>query len=486
MSLPSLSLIALLFNFISLAASLAVLMLTLWQSRRIINLILALFLIAVIVNAVALMAYRVSDLLFGLSPRIWVYLSANSIGAYGVLLFIFTSEYAGVNTRWVRIGYVIGGLLWAASVWLTWTDHLFSRVEVTPEGFSEVWFTPTGKVLTIVLLGFLLLAQIGLFINPNPRSRSLTPGVLIFILGTLTNIVPVLGRWPIFSILTTISVLLIGRALVRRQLLNPLAELNRELAETNAELARANRLKAQFMATMSHELRTPLNSIIGFTTLHADGVYGPVSGKQHERLSAVLRNAKNLLALINDVLDLSKIDSGHMELNPAPVVISGLLNNILTTFEPLAREKGLYLSVSAADDLPDLVADPARLRQIVTNLVDNAVKFTKAGSVTVEVGFDDLSRTVSISVADTGIGIPPDQHETVFEEFRQVDSSPTREYGGTGLGLAITRRLARMHGGDVQVESEFGKGSRFTVTLPLVARIETDAGMDTTREAQQS
>jgi signal transduction histidine kinase len=168
------------------------------------------------------------------------------------------------------------------------------------------------------------------------------------------------------------------------------------------------------------------------------------------------------------------------------VVISGLLNNILTTFEPLAREKGLYLSVSAADDLPDLVADPARLRQIVTNLVDNAVKFTKAGSVTVEVGFDDLSRTVSISVADTGIGIPPDQHETVFEEFRQVDSSPTREYGGTGLGLAITRRLARMHGGDVQVESEFGKGSRFTVTLPLVARIETDAGMDTTREAQQS
>ncbi len=471
MELPLLSLIAIVFNFVAITVSLAVLLLTLLHGRQLVNVVLSAFLVAVIVNSVALIIYRLSDLL-ATEPAQWAYLAASATGAYGVLIFVFSAEFSGNTAWWVRPAYVLGAAAWLVNLWVMWSGRGIISTTITADGFSEVVFSGLGNALVAILVAFLILALVGLIAYPNPRGRTLIPGVTIFILGTLTNVIPALGRWPVYSILTTVAVLAIGRVIFQYQLLNPLADLNRELAQANAELARVSQLKSHFLATMSHELRTPLNSIIGFTHLHMDGRYGPVSDLQRERLATVLRNAENLLALINDVLDLSKIEAGRMELRLTPVSLRIMIPALVNGFEPQARAKGLTITAHLPDTLPPVVADEDRVRQMLTNLLSNAVKFTHQGGVTVEAGLDGQAGTVSITVADTGIGIPADQQHMIFEEFQQVDGSYTREYGGTGLGLAITRRLARMHGGDVTFVSEAGRGSRFTLTLPLVARVE--------------
>lgn len=241
-------------------------------------------------------------------------------------------------------------------------------------------------------------------------------------------------------------------------------QAEKELADARDKALEASRVKSQFLANMSHELRTPLNSIINYTQLVVEGMYGAVTQTQQDRLEKVIRNGRNLLSLINDVLDLSKIEAGHMTLNHKLIETDEFLEAILQIFRPMAEEKGLLL-VYAGRGAPPIYADETRARQVLTNIIGNAVKFTHQGGITVSTQVQ--GEMLCFVVEDTGIGIPPEAQSKIFDEFRQADNSSTREYEGTGLGLTISKRIAEMHGGTIWLESEVGKGSIFYVTFPL-------------------
>ncbi|MBU6429591.1 MAG: histidine kinase, partial [Cyanobacteria bacterium REEB65] len=227
----------------------------------------------------------------------------------------------------------------------------------------------------------------------------------------------------------------------------------------------ANRLKSEFLANMSHELRTPMNAIIGFSELVLTGAHGSVTERQSRSLERVLRNSRNLLALINDILDLSRIEAGKTAVQNADFAPLDTVRAVCATLEPLAAQKNLTLDLVEEGNLATLWGDEARTRQVLMNLVSNAIKFTTSGGITVR--SSRAADRLQISVADTGMGIAREHLELIFEEFRQVDSSTSRHAGGTGLGLAISRKLARLMGGDVTVSSQPGKGSIFSLELPI-------------------
>jgi signal transduction histidine kinase/DNA-binding response OmpR family regulator len=236
-----------------------------------------------------------------------------------------------------------------------------------------------------------------------------------------------------------------------------------QAAKEQAE--QASRAKSEFLANMSHELRTPMNAIIGFTRLIMRRCKDLLPERQYGNLEKILASANHLLGLINDVLDLSKIEAGRMELRPVEFALEPLVDQCLRTVEPMVRGGQVQLIKEIEPGLPTLFSDPDKLRQILFNLLSNAAKFTEAGRITLSAGRS--GDAIAVAVVDTGIGIPADQLELVFEEFRQVDNSSTRQYGGTGLGLSISRRLAQLMGGDITLESTSGRGSTFTLTVPL-------------------
>ena len=235
----------------------------------------------------------------------------------------------------------------------------------------------------------------------------------------------------------------------------------------NDRLSQASRAKSEFLANMSHELRTPLNAILGFTELMLDELYGEVPATLREPLTDIQTNGRHLLRLINDVLDLSKIEAGRLELGGGEYSVQEIVDVVHTSLRSLAIEKGLAFTATAPADIPPARGDGRRLTQCLMNLAGNALKFTRHGRVDIDVRLD--GEWLVYRVSDTGIGIPKDEVENVFAEFRQVDAAITREFGGTGLGLSITKRLVEMHGGRIWVESELGKGSTFFFTVPLHA-----------------
>jgi signal transduction histidine kinase len=230
---------------------------------------------------------------------------------------------------------------------------------------------------------------------------------------------------------------------------------------------RANRLKSEFLASMSHELRTPINALIGFAALLLDRVFGDLTQTQMEVLHRSRAAADHLLSLVNDILDLAKIEAGKMPLMIEQVSLESLVTEVSQQIEPLIRKKALDYTTSVAGECPELFTDRVKVKQVLLNLLSNAMKFTNGGGVTLEVSCAPLG--VRFDVRDTGIGIEPKNLEVIWEDFRQVDQSRTREFGGTGLGLSITRRLLERLGGSVTVSSEFGAGSTFSVFLPLRA-----------------
>jgi signal transduction histidine kinase len=246
------------------------------------------------------------------------------------------------------------------------------------------------------------------------------------------------------------------------------AERTRELSAVNQQLDQASRLKSQFLANVSHELRTPMNAIIGFTRLVIRKTEGAIPPLQHANLQKVLISAEHLLSLINGLLDLSKIEAGHVEVRSAPFELKEVVQSAVVTVEPMLRAGRVRLATEIAPDVPTLNTDREKLRQILLNLLGNAAKFTDEGVITVAAWCAPAAPgMLKLAVTDTGIGIPRDALEYIFEAFRQVDMSSTRRHGGTGLGLAITRRLARVLGGDIVAESEPGRGSTFTLTIPV-------------------
>jgi signal transduction histidine kinase len=249
-----------------------------------------------------------------------------------------------------------------------------------------------------------------------------------------------------------------------------------EIQDKSRQLEAASRHKSQFLASMSHELRTPLNAVIGLTEMMVSNAARFGTEKAQEPLERVHRAGYHLLGLINQVLDLSKIEAGKLELNPESVNLAPLIDEAVGTARQLAEQNGNRLVVETEEKLGALTVDPMRLRQILLNLLSNACKFTRKGEVTLRVRkVADGRNWIAFAVADDGIGMTPEQQSRLFEEFAQADASTAQRYGGTGLGLAITRKLARMMEGDVTVTSAPGKGSVFTVLLPFRTDAETGA-----------
>ncbi|MCC6195202.1 MAG: hypothetical protein IT518_12095 [Burkholderiales bacterium] len=240
----------------------------------------------------------------------------------------------------------------------------------------------------------------------------------------------------------------------------------RHAEEARQAMAAANLAKSRFLANMSHELRTPLNAIIGYTELILDATYGEVPERVRGTLQRVERSGRHLLALINEVLDLSKIEAGQLKLDVAPFALAETVTAAVTSLESLAREKGLKLETQLAPGMPQVTGDERRITQVLVNLIGNAIKFTDAGEVEVR-ACAEASR-FTVSVRDTGPGVAHEFRSRIFEEFQQADTSTTRPKGGSGLGLAIAKRIVEMHGGTLAlIESEVGKGSTFGFTLPL-------------------
>ncbi|MUH00455.1 PAS domain S-box protein [Scytonema sp. UIC 10036] len=250
-------------------------------------------------------------------------------------------------------------------------------------------------------------------------------------------------------------------------------ETELKLLESKDAAEAGSKAKSEFLATMSHELRTPLNAIMGLSQLLQQEIVGSLNDKQKDYINCIYSSGEHLLALINDILDLSKVEAGKEELFLSTLPIDDICNYAISTVSDRAIEKGLHLTVEIDEQASICVADERRMKQMLLNLLSNAIKFTEKGQVTLEV--KKLPQGIAFTVIDTGIGIDPNQFQFLFEPFKQLDSRLNRQYEGTGLGLALTRKLARLHGGDVTVESTLGQGSRFTLFLPNKQHQDVDS-----------
>ncbi len=319
-----------------------------------------------------------------------------------------------------------------------------------------------GYLVMDVLLGSMLLSVNGTLVL---AVANLLGGLLIPVLSPEVALGNLLSGMIYQIIMYTLIMIFAAN---RQRDLAQIERQTRELAEAVEQAREANRLKSQFLATMSHELRTPLNAIIGFTEVMMMGLTGEVSPQAQHTTQRIHHNSERLLKLIDDLLDISKIEAGRVEVLRQPVEPASLLGDVRLALQPQADEKRLDLITEVDMNLPpQIVGDPQRLEQIILNLGTNAIKFTEQGKVVITLRRFDSDQW-GIVVEDTGIGIPAHAQEFVFEKFRQVDGTSRRAYGGTGLGLAIVKELALLMDGNVRVESEPNIGSTFTVTLPLL------------------
>jgi two-component system, cell cycle sensor histidine kinase PleC len=235
------------------------------------------------------------------------------------------------------------------------------------------------------------------------------------------------------------------------------------------ELEQASAAKSQFLANVSHELRTPLNAILGYAAMTLQGVSGELSAPQRRNLSRIDANARHLLTLINEILDITRIEAGRMPIQVVQFTLQDLIREVTTELEPIIAKSAVDVIIKVPPELSSLKTDRQKVKQILVNLLSNALKFTPKGSVTIKAHMS-AKHTMAIAVVDTGIGIPKGDQVRIFEDFRQVDSTPRRAYGGTGLGLSICRRLTTMLRGTLKVDSRLGHGSTFTLILPTVLK----------------
>ncbi|NIO71981.1 MAG: hypothetical protein GTN71_23890 [Anaerolineae bacterium] len=421
-------------------------------------------------------------------PDTWLRLSFAGLFAMPLILYGMSLEGGELTSPTFKRATIAVGLLglvvaWAGIVGETyWSEvHVASDGSIVSHYEVGVWLF----ILLIYCLAYFALAE-GVLLWPLYKARqrgSMERSKLLFALGgalavlggVLTGL-PIIGRYPLNSILMIGASLVYAYLILEEQLLNPWRELNRELAAANEKLKEADRLKNEFVATISHELRTPLNSIIGFTKLILNEIDGPLNELQRTDLTAIYTSSQHLLSLVNDVLDFSKIAAGKMELHKEMLDFREIVVGVMSTTLALVGDKDIELIEEVEEDLPTVYADRVRIRQVILNLMSNAVKFTEEGSITLrakriteEVKLDGQRRTMPFilcSVTDTGMGVAEKDIPIVFEEFRQLDGSTSRQAEGTGLGLPISKRLVEMHGGRLWVESKVGVGSTFSFTLP--------------------
>jgi signal transduction histidine kinase len=423
------------------------------------------------------------------------------IGVAVVLVAIYYIIVIDTTQRQGWLRYLVGGviLIGGVTVYLVVTDQLYdaNTKQLTWVGYG-------------VIASMILATALAFWTVIDSSIASLTqwrlPTFFILLAGVIL-LIPHEIAFVISRFLTVAGVTGIGWVSLHRKLVSPINTLKDELEVANGDLKRAlnelarvkNRLdsvqkdlqeakeqKTNFLATMSHELRTPLNSIVGYSELLTNGIYGDLNEQQTDRLQKIHRNGQNLQRVIDDILDLSKIEAGRLELNLQHLDMEKTVQPILSDFQQRSTTRGLVFELAIEPNLITIIGDSHRIQQIIGNLLDNAIKFTPQGSVrlgiinlTVDkgqstdfklpmVGWVSDGHWVLIDITDTGIGIPHEDQAAIFDEFSQVDPSPSREFEGTGLGLTITRKLVELHHGIIWVRSQPGAGSSFYVILPSV------------------
>lgn len=469
MNFSLMTIVVVVANGLTAVTAAALLMLVLWQAPgRRMNLLFAFAMVNLGAYSLANAGGRFIDDL-GFNRYDATYIAIMFYGFFILGLYLFSTEFAGVRTRFSMGLALTGILLIVVHTAALWSNLLIKNIEPTPGGdgsYTGEW-TLAGYGVIISEVVFLGVTAAFLYRLKDERGHSLWQAPVLVILGMGYSAF----IWPIFqlplqAVFLLLAALAMGAPVLRFELFNPMAQLNIELGRTHRELREMSYLKTQFLKNMSHELRTPLNSIIGYTQLVLNGTYGELNETQDDRLQKVIRNGNNLLNLINDVLDLNRIETGMVHLERNMAELTTMLDYVVDTVEPLAAQKGLIIT-REFDEMPALYVDEARMTQVFTNILANAIKFTQEGGITVRAQLIESGTMVQIEFIDTGIGIPRDQWDKVFEEFRQVDNSSTRKYEGTGLGMAITKRLIELHGGRIWLNSIVSVGTTFFVALPV-------------------
>jgi PAS domain S-box-containing protein len=322
--------------------------------------------------------------------------------------------------------------------------------ETTRRGEIALMDPNTGKLVPVEALAAKMLSEVG---------------ELTAIVTILHDRTEAIERNQLYEQLKLASEELEGKV---RAATAELANQNELLRRQALELEQASAAKSQFLANVSHELRTPLNAILGYAAMTLQGVSGELTAPQRRNLSRIEANARHLLTLINEILDITRIEAGRMPIQVVAFNLAELVREVTTELEPIIAKSGLAVIYKLAD-IPTMRTDRQKVKQILVNLLSNALKFTQQGDITIKAQMHGR-HTVSVAVIDTGIGIPKADHVRIFEDFRQVDSTPRRAFGGTGLGLSICRRLTTMLRGTLRVESRLGHGSTFTLTLPTTLK----------------